>query len=87
MAEVVHSACDMIFGMTPEVRHGEYVFVTVKDPLQITTLAPDTFATFNEAERVSMLLPIELAVKSNLCTDQSMSCITLNVYSSLEGVG
>ena len=34
-----------------------------------------------------MIIPIELAEKSNLNADHPMRCITLNVYSSLEGVG
>ena len=34
-----------------------------------------------------MLLPVDLAKKSGFSVDQPMSCITLNVYSSLEGVG
>ena len=34
-----------------------------------------------------MLIPVELAEKSMLNVDQPMRCITLNVFSSLEGVG
>ena len=34
-----------------------------------------------------MLIPVEIAERSKLKVDQPMCCITLNVYSSLEGVG
>jgi hypothetical protein len=44
-------------------------------------------STFKEEEGMSMLIPLELAEKSKLNIDHPMRCITLNVYSSLEGVG
>ena len=34
-----------------------------------------------------MLIPFELAEKTKLNVDHPMRCITLNVYSSLEGAG
>ena len=34
-----------------------------------------------------MLIPVELAQKSMLNVESPMRCITLNVFSSLEGVG
>ena len=36
---------------------------------------------------MSLLLPVSAAKAADLSIDQPMRCITLNVYSSLEGVG
>ena len=87
MPEVAHSAYDMISGMTPEPQPGVFVFVTTDDPALISLLSTQAISTFKEEEGMSMLVPLELAEIWELNVDHPMRCITLNVYSSLEGVG
>ncbi|AXI54133.1 hypothetical protein C1J05_06200 [Sulfitobacter sp. JL08] len=87
MPEVARTAYQMISGMTPVLQPGNFVFVTTQDPALVTTLFPHAIATVKEDEGMSMVIPVELAKKSNLNADHPMRCITLNVYSSLEGIG
>lgn len=87
MPEIVHTAHDMIAGMTPAPQPGDFVFVTTDDPALVATLSPLAVATFREAEGMSMIVSVELAEKSGCKIDSPMRCITLNVFSSLEGVG
>jgi uncharacterized protein len=87
MPIIAQTAYDMISGMTPEATLGVYVFISTNNPKLVTRLSPKAICTFKEKEGLSMLIPVELAEKSKLCVDHPMRCITLNVYSSLEGVG
>jgi len=87
MSHVAHTAYEMISRMTPTVQPGIFVFVTTGDPELVALLLPDAISTFREEEGMSMLIPVEIAERSKLKVDQPMCCITLNVYSSLEGVG
>jgi hypothetical protein len=87
MPKVASTAYDMISGMTPIVRPGNYVFISTEDRALVESLSSQAISTFKEEEGMSMLIPVELAEKSKLSVDQPMCCITLNVYSSLEGVG
>ena len=50
-------------------------------------LLPAAIATFHEDEGLSLLVPAEAAGEAGQPVDQPMRCITLNVYSSLDGVG
>ncbi len=86
MPEIAHTAHDMIAGMTPELRGGLFVFAT-EVGAQATALLRDAIATFQEAEGVSMILPVDVAQSAGQAVDVPMRCITLNVYSSLEGYG
>jgi hypothetical protein len=87
MPEIAHTAFDMISGMTPELQPGAFVFITTNDPEIVTGLSLTAVSTFKEKEGLSMLVPIEQAQTLSLNADHPMRCITLNVYSSLEGVG
>ncbi len=87
MPEIAHTAHDMISGMTPVIRPDIYIFATMTDPDLITEFSSKAISTFKEDEGVSMLIPLDLAKETNLAVDHPMCCITLNVYSSLEGVG
>ena len=87
MPDVAHTAHDMIAGMTPTLKSGVFVFTTTDDPVLIGALWSQAAATFKKEEGMSLLVPIEAAEKSGFRTDQPMRCITLDVYSSLEGVG
>ncbi len=87
MPKVAHTAHDMISGMTPIAQPGIYVFISTEDPDLVASLSSEALSTFREKDGMSMLIPVEFAKMSGLSVDQPMSCITLNVYSSLEGVG
>lgn len=87
MPEIARTAYEMISGMTPKVRSGVFVFVTTVDPALIAVLSPQAVSTFREEEGMSMLVPAALAEKSKLNVDEPMCCITLDVFSSLGGVG
>jgi len=87
MPEIIHTASGMIGGMTPVLQPGEFVFVTTQDAAQEAALAPDALASFREAEGLSLVITAEQAAAAGLKADQPMRCITLNVYSALDGVG
>jgi hypothetical protein len=87
MPDIAHTASEMISGMTPVVRPGVFVFATSNNSALVTSLYPEAISTFKEDEGVSMLVPLEIARKSGLNVDSPMRCITLNVFSSLHGVG
>ena len=87
MTEVARTAYDMISGMTPKLRPGNFVFITTNDPAIVASHFSKAISLFREDEGVSLIIPVELAKKSMLNVDSPMRCITLNVFSSLEGVG
>ena len=87
MSEIAHTAHEMISGMTPELKPGSFVFASLSDDTQIAQLIGKALGTFQEAEGLSLLLPEQVAKDAGLPVDQPMRQITLNVYSSLEGVG
>ncbi|MFT4716493.1 MAG: hypothetical protein ACI861_002434 [Paracoccaceae bacterium] len=87
MPKVSHSAFDMISEMTPTFRPGVFVFVTTIDASISEALVTEAISVFREDEGMSMIIPVELAEKHALEMEHPMRCITLNVYSSLEGVG
>ncbi|MEN8896009.1 MAG: ACT domain-containing protein [Yoonia sp.] len=83
MPEIVKDTTDMIAGMTPELRDGSYVFAMSDDP----ALVIQSICTFRETEGLSLILPLNTAQDAGFDCSAPMRCITLNVYSSLEGVG
>jgi uncharacterized protein len=87
LPEILRSAYDMISAMQPQLRPGTFVFVTTDDPALIALISANAISTFREEEGMSMLVCQKLADEQNLKADLPMRCITLNVYSSLEGVG
>jgi hypothetical protein len=87
LPEPLHSAKDMISNMTPVLRSGEFVFISTTDPKLVEDLRDQALASFVEDEGMSMLVPVEAAAVHNLAVELSMRCITLNVYSALDGVG
>jgi uncharacterized protein len=87
MPKVARTAYDMISGMKPELQADSFVFVTTNDPAFVASLSGKAVSIFKEAEGISMIIPADLAEKSKLNVDHPMRCITLNVFSSLEGVG
>lgn len=87
MPDIAHTANDMITGMTPTLRDGSFVFGISDDPKVIADLIPMAICTFQENEGTSMILPLDVAQNASFDCAAPMSCITLNVYSSLEGCG
>lgn len=87
MPDIAHTATDMIAGMTPVLIPGTYVFASLPDDQAAAPLLPRAIALFREAEGISLILPRDVARAAGLSTQDPMRCITLNVYSSLTGVG
>lgn len=87
MPEIAHSAAAMIAGMEPQLRDGAYVFASLTDAALATKLQAEALASFREEEGLSLILPLSVADAADLDVSQPMACITLNVYSSLNGVG
>lgn len=76
----------MIAGMMPRQRQGAWVFCALGGDCA-PDLAAQALATFREDEGLSLILPLEAATAAGLPSDQPMTCITLGVYSALDGVG
>jgi hypothetical protein len=76
----------MIAGMTPVRRDGAWVFCTLAGDAP-PDLVAEALATFREDEGLSLILPLAVARAHGLPVDQPMTCITLGVYSALDGVG
>ena len=87
MPDIAHSAHDMIAGMSPEPQPGRFVFVSAPDSGAAARLIDKALGLFRESEGVSLLLPVDVAQAEGFPTDHPMRCITLNVYSALDGVG
>lgn len=78
----------MIAGMSPELVSGAFDFCTLPvSDARLVELLPQARAVFHEAEGVSLILPVSVMAAVGLPQTAPMAQITLNVYSSLEGVG
>lgn len=84
MTQVVSDAREMVAGMMPELKSGQYVFCAAGDR-DWTLLRP--LAMFREAEGVSLILERGAAEAAGFAIAAPMALITLNVYSALDGVG
>ncbi len=78
--EAVRETGAMIAGMDPQLRRGIYAFAAWPDG---TAWPEGTLASFAEEEGLSLIVPVEAAPADAL----PMRCITLRVYSALDGVG
>ncbi|MGX9351914.1 ACT domain-containing protein [Shimia sp. W99] len=87
MSQRAHTAHEMISGMSPEPMDGTYVFVTTTDTELATVLTENALALYRETEGISLIIPVSVAAEAGFAVDQPMRCITLNVYSALDGVG
>ncbi|MCT4684811.1 MAG: ACT domain-containing protein [Roseicyclus sp.] len=81
MPEIAQTAAEMIGGMSPELKPGLWVFVTVPQRADAARHMPQALASFAEAEGLSLILPADMA------EGQPMRLITLRVHSALDGVG
>ncbi|MCT4683376.1 MAG: hypothetical protein N4A39_06550, partial [Roseicyclus sp.] len=75
MPEIAQTAAEMIGGMSPELKPGLWVFVTVPQRADAARLMPRVLASFAEAEGLSLILPADMA------EGQPMRLITLRVHS------
>ena len=87
MVLVVRNTAAMIAGMDPALAEGEYVFCTTSDPSLAQACFSKAIATFQEREGTSFVLPVDTAASLGFDHSVQMRCITLNVYSALDGVG
>jgi hypothetical protein len=87
MPEVLRTARGMIANMAPLLREGEFVFVTTPDIELCMALASKAMAIYREDEGTSLILPTAIARDAGFDTENPMRCITLKVYSALDGVG
>jgi hypothetical protein len=84
MTNVVHSADAMVAALSPELRPGRYVFCNA--PVE-AWWALKPLAMFQEVEGTSLILAEQKAIEAGIPCLDLMRLITLNVFSSLSGVG
>ena len=87
MSTLAKSASEMISGMQPYLQSEVYVFVTKPHPCAVERYLEQALCIFEEDEGVSMIMSVANAESRGFAVDQRMRCITLKVFSSLEGVG
>ena len=85
--ERIKDKLSMIKNMTPKLVSGEFVFITSENTDVDIDLLKRSKATFAEEEGLSLVVDLALARDRGFDTSQIMRCITLEVYSDLEGVG
>ena len=83
MADRVHSLEGMLAGLSPVLADEIYMFVTVPDG-QVDEKA---IGFFREAEGISLILPRDAALMLGHADSSAMRMITLQVHSSLDGIG
>ena len=77
----------MVAAMAPARRPGLYVFATLPDPEKAQAALPHAIASFAEDEGQSLIVPLADAERLGLPTALPMACLTLTVWSALDGVG
>ncbi|MFN7002753.1 MAG: ACT domain-containing protein [Roseinatronobacter sp.] len=78
----------MIAGMTPVLDPETYVMCSLRSGQDSVAPSNLSLAMFREREGVSLILPLQAAERFAFSGVSSpLSCISLDVYSSLEGVG
>ncbi|MDX1733495.1 MAG: ACT domain-containing protein [Halioglobus sp.] len=77
----------LLAGLSPQLLGQEYVFCTVADGAPGDYLQLDPLATFREQEGLTLVLERGIAAGAGFPVDAPMSCITLQVHSSLAAVG
>ncbi len=84
MTTPIKATHSMIAAMSPALGPGTWVFCTTS--VQAFT-HPEAIATFAEDEGTSLILPQTTARALGFPADLPMACITLTVYSALDGIG
>lgn len=87
MTEPVKDRDAMIAGMRPDLYPQTYVFCALPAGRTAGDLLPHALASFHEDEGLSLLLPADIAQAHGFAAQEPMRRITLQVYSSLSGVG
>lgn len=83
MTEIVQDTTAMIAGIMPELREGTFAFASLPSPSDAQRAA--ALATFVEDEGLSLILPLDALDPAAEAVP--MRCITLKVFSALDGVG
>jgi len=84
---VIGDRLAMLAGMTPRLAAQDFVFVSLDPNAVGHDLLARATGFFREPEGVSLILAVDTAIELGLNTTVTMRRITLEVYSSLEGVG
>ena len=88
MTTIIGDTAGMIAGMSPELMAGAFDFCTLNaDDPRLVKRIPLARAVFQEAEGTSLILPVNVMKAEGFAETAPMAQITLNVFSSLEGVG
>ena len=87
MHEVVRELSAILVSLEPSLQPGEAVFCTTEDPSLIARLSSQAIATFREQEGLSLVLERDTAGAAGFDISLPMRCITLKVFSALDGVG
>lgn len=75
----------LLAGLDPVLHDGEYVFVTLPHPTDLTGLSP--ILSFDETEGRTLVLLRHEAEAAGLVGEFPCAWITLRIHSSLEAVG
>ncbi|ANM04994.1 ACT domain-containing protein [Rhizobium phaseoli] len=73
--------------MDPVLQEGEFAFCTLSEEAFATSQPLEPLGLFREAEGVTVILPVEVAVERGFVIGTPLRWITLNVHSALEAVG
>lgn len=75
----------LLKSMSPVLLNGDFVFCTVDENFEYQLLKP--LCMFKESEAITLILPVESAIKADLQFTGRYKQITLTVHSSLDAVG
>ena len=78
---------ELVKNMSPDLRPGEYVFLSFQDGLYGDHSDLQPIASFLEQEGLTLIVPKENADSHQQAYSSVFRCITLQVHSSLEAVG
>lgn len=84
---VVDNLHQLLAGMEPELRKGEFVFCTYRNAKIADLAGLDPLGMFREAEGLTLILRRAIARQEGFADAAPMRMITLTVHSSLEAVG
>lgn len=87
MADPAHWLAEMLAGLSPALHDETYFFATVSDSHEASNATDSAIGWFREAEGVSLILPRNAALALGCAAGPPMRQISLQVHSSLDGVG
>lgn len=77
----------MLASLSPALHDETYLFVTFADGPAPNAAIEPAICWFREAEGVSLIVPRDVALKLGCADSSPMRQITMEVHSSLDGVG